>query len=131
MPLAHVVLGDPSHREQLGCLTGQQQLLESAKNNKVATSRGSVDPLLESEQILFQDEPGQAVPANIYWHGLDSIRRLYHPDNRAHVSVSPGFPQGVSCLGNPTAVRHAVGTYSTRESTQGVTSLLNRVFCRT
>jgi len=64
---------------------------------------GSVDPLLESEQVLLQGEPGQAVPAIIYWHGLNSSGRLYPPDNRAHVSVSPGFPRGLGFLGNPTS----------------------------
>src|SRR5262245_33577717 len=101
--LAPVVLGDPSHRDQLGCLTGQQQLLESAKSRKVTSLRGSVDPLLESEQVLLQGEPGQAVPAIISWHGLNSIGRLYHPDNRAHVSISSGFPRGLGFLGNPTS----------------------------
>ena len=74
-----------------------------ALSRKVTSLRGSADPLLESEQVLLQGEPGQGVPAIIYWHGLDSIGRLYHPDNRAHVSVSPGFPRGVGFLGNPTS----------------------------
>jgi hypothetical protein len=74
-----------------------------AWSRKVTSSQGSVDPLLESEPVLLQGEPGQAVPAIIYWHGLDSIGRLYPPDNRAHVSVSPGFPRGVGFLGNPTS----------------------------
>src|SRR5262249_3982248 len=65
--------------------------------------RGSVDPLPESEQVLLQGEPGQAVPAIIYWHGMDSIGRPYHPNNRAHVSVSPGFPRDVGFLGHPTS----------------------------
>ena len=70
---------------------------------EVTSLRGSVDPLLESEQVLLQGEPGQAVPAIIYWHGLDPRGRLYPPDNRAHVSVSPGFPRGLGFLGNPTS----------------------------
>jgi hypothetical protein len=77
--------------------------LKFAKSRKVTSLRGSVDPFLESEQVLLQGKPGQAVPAIIYWHGLNSISRLYHPDNRAHVSVSPGFPRGIGFLGNPTS----------------------------
>src|SRR4051812_35367518 len=80
--------------------------------HEVIASRGSVDPLPESEQVLFQEIPGQPVPAIIHWHGLNSVGRLYLPDNRAHVSVSPGFPRGVGFLGNPTAVRLAAGTCS-------------------
>ena len=75
----------------------------SAKSRKVTSLRGSVDPLLESEQVLLQGEPGQAVPAIISWHGPNSIGRLYHPDNRAHVSISSGFPRGLGFLGNPTS----------------------------
>ena len=86
--------------------------LKSAKNSKVISLRGSVDPLLESEQVLLQGEPGQVVPAIIYWHGLDSFGRLYHPDNRAHVSISLDFLQGIGFLGNPSLVRPVVGTYS-------------------
>ena len=83
------------------------------------------------EQILFEVEPRQAVPAIIRSHSLNPREPPYLPNNRAHVSVSLGFPQGIGFLGNPTAVRPAVGTCSTRESTHGVTSFLSLVLCRT
>ena len=89
-----------SHLNRVTC---RAFAVESPKSREVTSLRGSVDPLRESEQVLLQGEPGQAVPAIIYWHGMDSSGRLYHPDNRAHVSVSPGFPQGVGFLGNPTS----------------------------
>src|SRR5262249_54595287 len=110
--LARVVLGDPAHCNQPGGLTGQQEPLELAEARVVTAQRGSVDPRLESGQLVLQEEPRQAVPAIRYWHGLNSVSRLYPPDNRAHVSVSPGFPRGVGFLGNPTAVRLTVGTCS-------------------
>src|SRR5262249_29953690 len=75
-------------------------------------ARGSVDPRLESGQLLLQEEPRQSVPAIISWQGLNPVGRLYPPDHRAHVSVSPGFPRGVGFLGNPTALGPAVGTCS-------------------
>src|SRR5262249_11159382 len=56
--LAHVVLCDPTDRDQPGCLPGQQELLELAYTRYITTHRGSVDPRLESEQLTLQGEPG-------------------------------------------------------------------------
>src|SRR5437870_4810956 len=54
--LAHVVLSHPSNRDQLGCPAGQQQFLETTDTRVVTTKRGLVDPLLESENLRFQEE---------------------------------------------------------------------------
>src|SRR5262249_49730414 len=123
--LAHVVLCDPTDRDQPGCLPGQQELLELAYTRYITTHRGSVDPRLESEQLTLQGEPGESVPAIVYRHGVDPVGGPTFQTTVPTSAYPRAFPGALAswAIPPPCGIRLAPAP-ANRESTHGVTSFL-------